>query len=297
MGKYTSVPSSGVPELELVLASDGNNLCAWTQRHGSSPRAEKINGEDILSLGRSNHNAITKAFQNVRDKLRADSAAPCMAHLLLNVSARRRWLEECANRHASDEDLPPWQMLAWEWLQRRFPRLPNALDGNGRASVNVLQQQVLPWLFAADNTTERQRLAGQRESEDRSERARLADERQLLAQENERLRAENDSMRQMNDEVALCYLPALYEGVFSSNGISSTDLALLCGHMHPVNIPSPYPEPTPEAQAELQRRFSKLSREEQRRIVVIAQPYKRLQPRPAVRRLIEELLEEGVTNI
>lgn len=294
MGKHTTAPDGGL--LELALVSDGSKLCAWSLRPGSAPHAEKINGENVLPLDRS-HGAIAKALKNVFDRLHVDGSAPRMAHLLLNAEARHRWLAELTEGHAAEKDLLPWHMLAWEWLRGRFPQLPDALDGHDGQCVHALQNWVLPWLLAADNATERQRLKSQRESEDRNEREKLAAERQRLARENETLRAQNAAMQQMDTELLLSYLPALYEGVFSSKGISPADLALLCGHLKPADIPNPYPEPTPEAQAALQRRFRKLPPEVQQRIVAFVQPYPRVQPRPAVRRLLEELGEENASNL
>ena len=133
------------------------------------------------------------------------------------------------------------------------------------------------WVLAGEHQTQSEQLLA---------------ERTRLQQENEQLRSQNAALHSVDAEKLLSFLPALFPRVFTVLG--ATDLALLSGRVEPLSIGSPYDEPSAEALYTLQKRFRALPQQRQKEIVgfVAHLPQRqKLQPRPEMRKLVNELEE------
>lgn len=271
-GKMQRTAAHVAPQLIMLLHS--HRLAAWQVRPGLGPEGVPIKGESCLSV--RDARALASAHADLAERLRGDGVR--IVHTL--------WVADIEGRQwCIAEQLATWQ-LPWEWLAQRF--------GLGEVSPwdspDVLGGQLLPWLVAADDAAERQQLQRTREGEHVSETERLTAERVLLAEDNERLRAQNVALQQVDAEYLATYLPALFSRVFTELG--AADLALLCGRVEPLAIPNPYPEPSEETLRTLQKRFRALPSELQRQIagLVASLPQRqKLQPRPEMRELLDEL--------
>lgn len=260
----------------IIVLLHTQQLAAWQTLPGQSPAALPIKGETLLTV--RDPRALADAYQDMADRLNGNDTPIDPQHTL--------WLADASGRQAcSDAQLAAWT-LPWEWLAQRF--------GLGTASPweerDTLHQHILPWLITADDRAQRQHLQQLRQSEHRSETARLAAERNALARDNEHLRAQHAAVQQVDTERLLTFLPALFARVFTV--IGAADLALLSGRIEPVSLPNPYPEPAEETLRTLQKRFRALPRSLQQQIVGFVTPLpqrQKLQPRPEMRELINEL--------
>lgn len=264
----------------LVLVLHANELAAWQASLGGKPKALPIKGEKRLSVRYAQ--ALESAHADIAERLRGNGINVVCTHWLVDVGGRQ-WCADCAGTVGN---AATWQLLAWEWLADRF--------GLGNASpweaTETVTDQILPWLTTADDSHQRQHLQNAREREHHNETERLAAERVALAQENDRLRGQNAALQQVDVERLASFLPALFPRVFTVLG--PVDLALLCGQLTPLSIPSPYPEPSEEALRALQRRFRALPHELQKQIVGFVAPLpqrQKLQPRPEMRELVQSL--------
>lgn len=263
------------PTTQLTLLLHSQQISAWYAVPGLSAKVLKIKGEDRLTV--RDEPALDDALADLAKRLHDDGIHP--THALWVVDAEGwPW---CAGEMAATT----W-LLPWEWLAQRF--------GLGTASPweasEILEDQLLPWLATGDDAIQRQKMQQAREHEHSSETERLAAERAALALENEQLRVQNEALQQVDAELLVSFLPALYPRVFTV--IGPADLALLCGRVEPVQLPNPYPEPVEETLRALQKRFRALPPTRQKQIVgfIAALPHSpKLQPRPEMRELVEEL--------
>jgi len=264
----------------LVLVLHANELAAWQASPGGKPKALPIKGEQRLSV--RNAQALESAHADIAERLRGNDINVACTHWLADAGGRQ-WCADCAGKVGN---AAIWQLVAWEWLADRFG-LDNASPWE---AAGTFTDQVLPWLITVDDSHQRQFLQNAREREHHNETDRLAADRAALEQENDRLRRQNAALQQVDAERLVSFLPALFPRVFTVLG--PTDLALLCGQVTPLSIPSPYPEPSEEALRALQRRFRALPHELQKQIVGFVAPLpqrQKLQPRPEVRELVQSL--------
>lgn len=269
--------------VHLILVLHANELAAWQVSPSGKPKALQIKGDKRLSV--HNASALESAHADIAERLRGDGIAVAYTHWLADARGRP-WCASCVAKASSASETTAWQLLAWEWLSNRFG-LENASPWEATKSFT---DQLLPWLVTSDDAALRQHLQQTRESEHHSETDRLAAARNTLAQENNRLHTQNAALQQMDAERLVSFLPALFPRVFTVLG--ATDLALLCGHVQPLGIPNPYPEPSEETLRTLQKHFRALPQEHQRQIVrfVADLPQRqKLQPRPEMRELVQEL--------
>ena len=266
------------PAAQLMLLLHSHQLSAWQAVPGLPPQTLQIKGELRLKL--RDAQSLTSAHEDLAKRLRDDGLHIAQTHWIADDQGRQ-W---CAA-----QSLASWQ-LPWEWLAQRF--------GLGDASPwdmtdvqdEAWQAQILPWLIRADDAALRQSLQRSRENEHASETQRLAAERAVLERENEHLRTQNAALQQVDAERLASFLPALYPRVFTA--IGPTDLALLCGRAEPLALPNPYPEPVEETLRTLQKRFRALPRELQQQIARFMTDLpqgQKIQPRPEMRELLEEL--------
>lgn len=263
-------------QVSVILLVHSGKLAAWLALPGQLPKQLLIKAEHRLSV----HDAETLASANadLAERLRGDG---------IDIAATNWiWIADADGRQwCATADQAEWQ-LPWEWLAQRFD-----LEGAAPWDVHeALQAQILPWLAVTDDAAQRLHRQQACEHQHASETERLAAERALLTQENERLRDQNAALQQMDAERLISFLPVLYPRVFTVIGAS--DLALLCGRVTPMDLPNPYPEPSEETLRVLQKRFRALPPPLQRQIVgfVTTLPQsQKLQPRPEMRELIEEL--------
>lgn len=270
------------PHLVLVLL--GGELTAWQVSPASLPLPLKLQGQMRLPINRPQ--SLASALQDVMERLQGDDIHPAQLHWLMDAAGRQVWMQSPPQE--SLPDLPPWQLLAWEWLVERFGLRHEARQ----QPIEQLEHEVLPWLVSHDSSEERQQLQDALAREHQGESERLAAERAHLQRDNEQLRAQNLALQQVDAERLVSFLPALYPRVFTQLG--AVDLALLCGRIEPLPISNPYPEPSEEALRILQKRFRDLPRGLQGQIVrfVAHLPQRqRLVPRPEMRALINELEE------
>ena len=262
---------------QLAVVAHSAKVSAWLAKPGQLPQAVLIKGE--LCLPVRDADALSSGLSDLHERLRGDG---------VHIQATHWIADHVARAWCSEASLSPWQ-LSWEWLSNRF--------GFGDVSpwddTAALENQVLPWLLAADDGVQREQLQRARDREHADESSRLSSERAMLERENEHLRAQNAALQQVDAERLASFLPALYPRVFTI--IGPADLSLLCGRIEPISLPSPYPEPVEETLRVLQKRFRALQPSLQKQIVdfVTSLPQsQRLQARPEMRELIEELKGE-----
>lgn len=278
MSNKSQKPSSAAKNsltVQLVLLLHSQQLGAWLLAAGQKPKLLKIKGEDCLTV--RDAPSLQSAHDDLSRRVRDDNI-----HITQTL-----WVADTQGRQwATSQSLTGWQ-LPWEWLALRF--------GQGDASPwntqdATWQTKILPWLLHADDAAQRQSLQRSRESEHASETERLALERAALERENEHLRAQNAALQQVDAERLVSFLPALYPRVFTA--IGPADLALLCGRAEPLALPNPYPEPVEETLRTLQKRFRALPQALQQQIARFMTDLpqgQKLQPRPEMRELVEEL--------
>lgn len=253
-------------------------LSAWQAVPGLSPQALQIKGE--LNLKLRDAQSLASAHEDLAKRLRDDGLHIAQTHWVADEQGRQ-W---CAA-----QSLASWQ-LPWEWLAQRFGLGDASPWDTTDVQGEAWQAQILPWLIRADDAALSQSLQRSRESEHASETERLALERAALERENEHLRAQNTALQQVDAEQLASFLPALYPRVFTA--IGPADLALLCGRVEPLALPNPYPEPVEETLRTLQKRFRTLPQALQQQIARFMADLpqgQKLQPRPEMRELIEEL--------
>lgn len=273
-------------QLALILIDD--TLHAWKLADPAQYQPLPVLGQPQFKI--NDTQGLIGAWQDINERLRGeDDSDIALVHWLVDAGGRQSWLAGAADLAPSQPTpqchQPPWQLIDWAWLCRRHG-LPAA------PSSQQLKTQLLPWLLTTSQAVEQQQRQQALLDEHASESARLADERRSLQQENEALRAQNAALQQIDAEHLLSFLPALYPRVFTL--IGAADLALLCGRLEPLPIPNPYPEPSEETLRTLQRNFFALPQALQRQIVrFVAQLPQRqkLQPRPEMRALVQQLEE------
>lgn len=278
-----SAPGATSATTRLALALLANELSAWLLVPGRAPRSLPLHNQPKLNVKQAQD--IAAAYHDVTERLRDEGTNIREAHCLADAAGRNLWVASLPLL----EQLPPWQLLAWEWLAERFG-LGDALP---RDVCRFIENELLPWLVVADDAAERQQMREARDREHHSESERLAAERHTMQQENKRLREQNVALQQVDAERLVCYLPAIFPRVFTVLG--ATDLALLCGRVEPLPIPSPYPEPSRETLFVLQKDFKALPLKLQRQIVafVARLPQRqKLQPHPEMRDLLRELEQD-----
>lgn len=265
------------PQPHLVLLLN-NQLKAWLLNQGIAPTPLLIQGEKQLPINSAE--ALQAAYADIGERLHGDGITPAYTNWLCCSSAQPL-LVQALSRMAQP---PAWQILCWSWLAERFDLPDQAPD---QALL-----EVFAWLLSRDIELERQQMVAALARDHHTVSERLAAERQQLQRENEQLRASNAALQQLDKERLATYLPALFPRVFTILG--ATDLSLLCGRVEPLQLPNPYPEPSAEALHQLQRQFRALPLSVQKQIVqfVAALPHRhKLQARPEMRRLIQELEE------
>ncbi len=265
----------------LIVALDGQ-LSAWQLSvTDTAPQPIPIHGAHCLPLAQA-HEAAS-ALNDLYARLRQQENDPATTgswHLVFDRASRGYLDALCPllNR------LPQWQLLDSDWLYARLGvRL--TLPKPEPHAVRTL----LDWLARPEAAADLARRLDALAKTEAAERERLAQERAELIAENERLRAQNQALQRIDTENLLRFLPALYPRVFQHIG---ADIALLCGSLEPLAIPNPYPEPSEEVLRELQKDFRALPERVQRQIVqlVARLPQRqRLQPRPEMRDLIDQL--------
>lgn len=271
----------------LVLLCVEQRLAAWYVVPPNTPEPQPIHGQADIDLSdRAEHaNELVRACADLAERLMNKDIA--QVHWLLDQPGRSLWLSSQPELEKLGGFLSsPWQLLAWEWLAARF----GWSDASPWDYPDVLTSEWLPWLVAADETVERQQMLEALHREHHSETERLAAERAVLDQEIKRLREQLAALQRVDASQLLRFLPALYPRVFTV--IGAADLALLCGQVEPLPIPNPYPEPSEETLRVLQKDFRAMPRKLQQQIVgfVARLPHRqKLQPRPELRDLIEEL--------
>ncbi|MEF3193609.1 MAG: hypothetical protein K6346_05315, partial [Halothiobacillaceae bacterium] len=243
-----------------------------------------LHGQNRLEI--RDADGLKAACEDVAERLRGDGQGLVQVHCLADAKGRPLCCAALSGAEIEFPGRPAWQIMAWEWLAARF--------GWGEASPwdseLQLKNQLMPWLFSAEEAAERQRMYQTLAREHASEMERLAAERDALERENRRLSERNAALQQVDAERLVTFLPALYAHVFTVLG--AADLALLCGRVEPLPIPNPYPEPSDETLHTLQKGFRALPRALQKQIVgfVARLPQRqKLQPRPEMRELVREL--------
>ena len=235
----------------VVIVLFQHQLAAWTIQATKATRVN-IEGQPILPVPSTE--ALRVGWVDLSERLRGEGIKPEVIYWLVD-QASHDVLSLPATSPA------PCRCISWEWLAQRLGLEDSPLlDAKG-----TLEGLILPWLNAADDAGERQRMQETLALEHRSEAERLAAERLQLQQENERLRAQNAALRQVDTEYLTSFLPAFFPHVFTLLGPS--DLALLNGRVEPLAIPNPYPEPSEGAVRELQKKFRNLPRALQQQIV------------------------------
>lgn len=265
----------------LVLVVNNGNISAWHLVSGKSPQNIPVHGEAFFSISCAAE--IHNALLDIKDNINGRGLNTDHYHWLADRQARQRLIEP---RHWVDVfgDHFDWQLVSLDWLAARFGRKATELD------THFIERELLPWLLTSDDAAERKQMKNALEREHVNESERLLNERVAMEQENRRLQQQNAALRQVDKERLVTYLPALFSRVFTILG--TTDLALLCGSVEPLNIPNPYPEPSTEALRVLQRQFRTLPQSAQLEIVQLVQglPHRqRLTVRPEMRELIHEL--------
>ncbi len=265
----------------LVLIVNNENISAWHLAIGKSPQNIPVHGEAFFSI--TSAEDIHSALLDIKDNINGRDLGINRYHWLVDRHAHQKLID---SRHVMDflDAGLNCQLISLEWLAARFGYKEADLTSH------FVEQELLPWLFTANDAAERKKMTDSLEREHANESERLLNERIAMEQENRRLKEHNAALRQVNKERLVTYLPALFNRVFTILG--AADLALLCGCVEPLNIPNPYPEPSTEALRVLQRQFRNLPQHTQLEIVQLVQslPHRqRLTVRSEMRELIHEL--------
>lgn len=270
--------------LNLIVCIKDNKLQALLQQGYSKAQVVPIYGDIEYKI--SNAKSITAALDDLDKRIKSNNQQLSFLYWLVDKPSSPVWqLASNTNDYQQFITNTAWQYLSWEWLSTRF----NSKNG---ITDKSLIEQVIPWLVSMDDAAEQERMQKALEQEHQNESERLAAERATLQVQNEQLKAENAALRQVDKELLATYLPALFSRVFTVLG--AADLALLCGSVEPLNIPSPFPEPSTEALRVLQKKFRSLPKAAQLDVVQLVQhlPHRqRLNVRPEMRELVSELEE------
>ncbi|NLW04744.1 MAG: hypothetical protein GX029_05890 [Pseudomonadaceae bacterium] len=270
--------------LNLIVCIKDNKLQALLQQGYSKAQVVPIYGDIEYKI--SNAKSITAALDDLDKRIKSNNQQLSFLYWLVDKPSSPVWqLASNTNDYQQFITNTAWQYLSWEWLSTRF----NSKNG---ITDKSLIEQVIPWLVSMDDAAEQERMQKALEQEHESESERLAAERATLRVQNEQLKAENAALRQVDKELLVTFLPALFARVFTILG--AADLALLCGSVQPLNIPSPFPEPSTEALRVLQKKFRSLPKAAQLDVVQLVQhlPHRqRLNIRPEMRELVSELEE------
>ena len=268
--------------LNLIVCIKDNKLQALLQQGYSKAQVVPIYGDIEYKI--SNAKSITAALDDLDKRIKSNNQQLSFLYWLVDKPSSPVWqLASNTNDYQQFITNTAWQYLSWEWLSTRF----NSKNG---ITDKSLIEQVIPWLVSMDDAAEQERMQKALEQEHESESERLAAERATLRVQNEQLKAENAALRQVDKELLVTFLPALFARVFTILG--AADLALLCGSVQPLNIPSPFPEPSTEALRVLQKKFRSLPKAAQLDVVQLVQhlPHRqRLNIRPEMRELVSEL--------
>ena len=270
--------------LNLIVCIKDNKLQALLQQGYSKAQVVPIYGDIEYKI--SNAKSITAALDDLDKRIKSNNQQLSFLYWLVDKPSSPVWqLASNTNDYQQFITNTAWQYLSWEWLSTRF----NSKNG---ITDKSLIEQVIPWLVSMDDAAEQERMQKALEQEHQNESERLAAERATLRVQNEQLKAENAALRQVDKELLVTFLPALFARVFTILG--AADLALLCGSVQPLNIPSPFPEPSTEALRVLQKKFRSLPKAAQLDVVQLVQhlPHRqRLNVRPEMRELVSELEE------
>lgn len=270
--------------LNLIVCIKDNKLQALLQQGYSKAQVVPIYGDIEYKI--SNAKSITAALDDLDKRIKSNNQQLSFLYWLVDKPSSPVWqLASNTNDYQQFITNTAWQYLSWEWLSTRF----NSKNG---ITDKALIEQVIPWLVSVDDAVEQEQMQKALEQEHESESERLAAERATLRVQNEQLKAENAALRQVDKELLVTFLPALFARVFTILG--AADLALLCGSVQPLNIPSPFPEPSTEALRVLQKKFRSLPQAAQFEVVQLVQhlPHRqRLNVRPEMRELVSELEE------
>lgn len=268
--------------LNLIVCIKDNKLQALLQQGYSKAQVVPIYGDIEYKI--SNAKSITAALDDLDKRIKSNNQQLSFLYWLVDKPSSPVWqLASNTNDYQQFITNTAWQYLSWEWLSARF----NSKNG---ITDKALIEQVIPWLVSVDDAVEQEQMQKALEQEHESESERLAAERATLRVQNEQLKAENAALRQVDKELLVTFLPALFARVFTILG--AADLALLCGSVQPLNIPSPFPEPSTEALRVLQKKFRSLPQAAQFEVVQLVQhlPHRqRLNVRPEMRELVSEL--------
>lgn len=268
--------------LNLIVCIKDNKLQALLQQGYSKAQVVPIYGDAEYEI--SNAKSITAALDDLDKRIKSNNQQLSFLYWLVDKPSSPVWqLASNTNDYQQFITNTAWQYLSWEWLSTRF----NSKNG---ITDKALIEQVIPWLVSVDDAVEQEQMQKALEQEHESESERLAAERATLRVQNEQLKAENAALRQVDKELLVTFLPALFARVFTILG--AADLALLCGSVQPLNIPSPFPEPSTEALRVLQKKFRSLPQAAQFEVVQLVQhlPHRqRLNVRPEMRELVSEL--------
>lgn len=268
--------------LNLIVCIKDNKLQALLQQGYSKAQVVPIYGDIEYKI--SNAKSITAALDDLDKRIKSNNQQLSFLYWLVDKPSSPVWqLASNTNDYQQFITNTAWQYLSWEWLSTRF----NSKNG---ITDKALIEQVIPWLVSVDDAVEQEQMQKALEQEHESESERLAAERATLRVQNEQLKAENAALRQVDKELLVTFLPALFARVFTILG--AADLALLCGSVQPLNIPSPFPEPSTEALRVLQKKFRSLPQAAQFEVVQLVQhlPHRqRLNVRPEMRELVSEL--------
>ncbi len=267
----------------LILLHYEQQLAAWVTT-SSSTRALQINGQPHVFI--KNKNSFISAIEDIQERLRGDGNHVIATHFLTDAQGRELACDNNITPYLSQSNDSLWQIISWEWLANRF----GIQNDSPWKLIEVLQAELFPWLLTAEHSHDRKAMQEILAREHQDESERLQAERQLILDENDRLRTQNIALQQVETEKLVTFLPALFSRVFTVLG--AADLALLCGKIEPLAIPTPYPEPSEETLRVLQKNFRALSPKLQLQIVnlVVHLPQRqKLMVRSEMRDLVSEL--------
>ena len=255
---------------------------AWVVHPEGGRCQQKMNGDERTSVNSAAD--ILDAYRDLVSRSRNGDNCYSIVHWIADEQGRKMLVDfKCYGTISTT-----WQILAWEWLQRRFGLDMN--NGSPWDSMDHISGVLFPWMVAVDASEEREQMLEALNSEHLSESAKLAAERNELKKANQKLREQNRALQNIDAESMVRFLPALFPRVFTAIGAS--DLALLCGRVEPFVIPNPFPEPSEETLDVLQHDFRLLPREKQEQIIEFmmrAPQLNKLKPRQEVRDIVNEL--------
>lgn len=271
----------------IIFIGVQKKLAAWHIKSLSTPKRQMLQGDAYLPITAPDN--LVGALRDIEDRLKGDDSSYEVVHWILDQNMGQIWQKALPELQADQKGKTLTQLVSWEWIKARL-----GLHGDPFAIENtMLQKKLVPWLVSVDDAVERKQMQEALQQEHDNESQRLAQERARLEHENLQLREMNQALQQIELENLVRFLPALFPRIFKE--IGAHDLALLCGHIEPANIPNPYPEPSEETIYVLQKDFRILPRRLQKQIVefVVRLPQRqKIKPRPEMRDLIFDLEQE-----